>query len=227
MKKIWLALLCISLCSNMVFADTMLKNAMFESDKNWELSYYFKDRESSVSIVQEDGQNVVLMTSELQNHVTAKQTVKVGKGKVYRITAETKTIDVSTKGRGACIGIYNHLIYSSSINGTSDGYQTVELYVRPQVTELPVMLSLGGHGEESSGTAYFRNPQMVEIEESDVPAGVTIQEVLDTASGQSNSQNSDKSYLPTTELDAKWYMLITLLALAVLGTFYYIWFRKK
>lgn len=226
MKKFWLALLCILLCGNMVYADTMLKNAAFDSEKNWELSYYFKDRESSISIVQEDGQNVVQMTSELQNHVTAKQTVKVTKGKLYKITAETKTIDVSAKGRGACIGIYNHLIYSSSINGTSNGYKTVELYVRPQVTELPVMLSLGGHGEESSGTAYFRNPRMVEIEEKDVPADATIQEIRDTNT-QSNNQNGDKSYLPTTELDAKWYMLITLLALAVLGTFYYIWFRKK
>ena len=226
MKKILFAFLCIMLCTNMVFADNMLKNTSFDTEKEWNLSYYFKDRESAISITQDDGQNVVFMTSELQNHVTATHTVKVKKNKIYKITAEAKAVDVSTAGRGACIGIYNHLVYSATINGTTDGYETLELYVRPQGTELPVMLSLGGHGEESSGTAYFRNAQMEEIEESAVPKTASIQEVTDTSGGQT-SQNTDKSYLPETKLDAKWYTLIALLALAILGTFYYVWFKKQ
>lgn len=226
MKKILFTVLCIMLCMNMVFADNMLKNAAFDSQKEWKLEYYFKDRDSSIQIAQDEGQNVVLMTSELQNHVTATQTVKVKKGSVYKITAETKTVDVSTKGRGACIGIYNHLIYSATVSETSNGYKTLELYVRPQGTELPVMLSLGGHGEESSGTAYFRNAQMEEIDEKSVPKNVKVQDVTDTSGGQS-SQTQDKSYLPETKLDAKWYTLIALIALAVLGAFYYIWFKKQ
>ncbi len=226
MKKILFAFLCVMLCTNMVFADNMLKNASFDSQKEWKLEYYFKDRDSSIQIVQDEGQNVVSMTSELQNHVTATQTVKVKKGSIYKITAETKTVGVSTKGRGACIGIYNHLVYSATVSETSNGYQTLELYVRPQRTELPVMLSLGGHGEESSGTAYFRNAQMEEIDEKSVPKNAKIQEVTDTSGGQS-SQTQDKSYLPETKLDAKWYTLIALLAFAVLGAFYYVWFKKQ
>ncbi len=226
MKKILFAFLCVILCTNMVFADNMLKNTSFDSQKDWKLEYYFKDRDSSIQIAQDEGQNVVFMTSELQNHVTATQTVKVKKGSVYKITAETKTVDVSAKGRGACIGIYNHLIYSTTVNGTSNGYQTLELYVRPQGTELPVMLSLGGHGEESSGTAYFRNAKMEEIDEKSVPNNAKIQDVTDTSGGQSR-QNQDKSYLPETKLDAKWYTLIALLALAILSAFYYVWFKKQ
>lgn len=226
LKRFFMASLCILLVTVTAFADNWGQESAFDAVAGWNMECYYKDRGSVVQIAEDEGQNTVMMVSEAQNHVTARKKVSVEKNAVYKITAEVKTKDVSDSGRGACIGIYNRLCYSNTVNGSSSGYVPLELYVRPQTSEIEVMLSLGGHGEESSGTAFFRNPQMLKLEEEEVPSHITIWQIFDEEE-QKKKTNEDKSYLPETNLDAAWYTLIAFLVFAILGTFYYVWFKKQ
>lgn len=226
LKRFFMASLCILLVAATAFADNRGQEPAFDAVAGWEMECYYKDRGSTVQIAEDEGRNAVMMVSEAQNHVTARKKVSVEKNAVYKITAEVKTEDVSDSGRGACIGIYNRLCYSDTVRGTSGGYVPLELYVRPQTSEIEVMLSLGGHGEESSGTAFFRNPQMLKLEDEEVPGNATVWQISDDEE-QKKAKNEDKSYLPETNLDAAWYTLIAFLIFAVLGAFYYVWFKKQ
>lgn len=225
LKRFFMVSLCILLAAVTVFADNQLQDAASDAAVDWNMECYYKDRGSVVQVAEDEGQNAIMMMSEAQNHVMARKKVSVQKNAVYKITAEVRTVGISDSGRGACIGIYGRLCYSEAVKGTTNGYVPLELYVRPQTNEIEVMLSLGGHGEESSGTAFFRNPQMTELKEDEVPRDATVWQIFDEE--QTNQKNDDKSYLPETNLDAAWYTLIVLLAFAVFGAFYYVWFKKQ
>jgi len=135
------------------------------------------------------GNNCVRITNTAPNDSRIRQMVSVKENTLYKISGWIKTENVSEQGKGAIISVFGTFISTPELKGTND-WTYVELYGRtgPEQTILDLTAGVGGHGGESSGTAYFDD---ITVEETlDVPADAAIVS-LDNA--PQNNQSSDSS----------------------------------
>ena len=156
----------------------------------WEVSAYLAE---GLSVSSQDG--VVALTAHDPNDLRLIQTVKVEENTAYVFSADISAENI-IGGRGATLSIDNYsldgsYIYSRNILGSSD-WTTVELTFQTGEGQTAVIaaLRLGGYSELSTGTARFRNVQLVPAEE-----GVYAQPLTGggTAPQQKNSDEMDEA----------------------------------
>ena len=162
------------LAGSAVAEDTnLVKNPTFEKKiSKW--SRYSWVQENAV-IDSKDG--VLLLASDVANHVSVQQQISVKAKTVYRISAEVKVKDIAMDGgSGACFGIdYSYAMLNADPAKTD--WQPMEFYVRTQKRQKSVKLSLslGDYGNLASGVAQFRGIQFEKVDAA--PNGVDIMEI--------------------------------------------------
>ncbi len=163
------------------------------------------------------GNNCIKIVNNVGNDSRIVQVVSVKPSTLYKISGWIKTENVSDAGRGAILSVYMLMVSSPELKGTND-WTYVELYGRtgPDQQALEFTAGLGGHGGESTGTAYFDD---ISVEEtSSVPEGAAIENLY---AAQQNNQpsNTDKS-------DSKGWIISLIAALvAAIGIIVFFVFR--
>ncbi len=191
-----------------VFAENLVKSPDFEDLHDWTIVDY--NEKTNYEITAKDG--VLKISSPEDNHIYVWQSVPVESDKIYKFSAEIKTENIPDKENGALLGIYYKIAYSNEVRGTTDDFMPVEMYFTTKNKSVPLMLSLGGYGRESSGTAYFRN---VSVEEADtVPRGAHYYEYTDGAQ-------------QVKEFDKRWYLLCALLIITVTTSVIYVYKNQE
>lgn len=91
--------------------------------------------------------------------------IPVAENSNYRISCELHTQDVSGGG-GANVSVVGSLAASEPVVGTSNGWQQVELVGKTGADqeEMTICIRLGGYGALCSGTAWFRNVEVVQLD---------------------------------------------------------------
>ncbi|MBR3750315.1 MAG: phospholipid carrier-dependent glycosyltransferase [Clostridia bacterium] len=121
-----------------------------------------------------NGETAVKISLTQANDARIVQEVACKPNTLYKFTVLCKTQDVADTGTGANISVIGVFTPSTQLKGTSD-WTTLELYGRTASTQttLTVALRLGFYSGDTTGTAYFTNASMTEIDASAVPGGVT------------------------------------------------------
>ncbi len=178
----------------------VLENAGFEEGESgkimgWKRYNYqasANDDQERTSFTIEDGGvsgKCLVIRSKDTNDARVYQTVKVKKNSFYRIAVQVKTEDVES-GNGVNISAIDCMEYSDSVTGTTDGWQTLEVYVSTKTqASFDLSLCLGGYGNEAKGTVYFDDLTVEKV--SSVPDGAK------TISVEPKGSSSGKSSLNT------------------------------
>lgn len=135
------------------------------------------------------GNNCIKIVNSIANDSRIAQVVSVKPSTLYKISGWIKTENVSDTGRGAILSIYMMMVSTTELKGTND-WTYVEMYGRTGSNQqsLEFTAGLGGHGGESTGTAYFDD---ISVEEtSNVPEGASIENLFDP-SQNNQSSNTD------------------------------------
>lgn len=180
---------------------------------------------TNVSLVNTPGQaysgnNCAKVTNSAGNDSRIRQMVSVKENTLYKMSGWIKTENVSEQGKGAILSIYGMFISTPELKGTND-WTYVEMFGRtgPQQQTLEFTAGVGGHGGESSGTAYFDDLSIQET--SDVPEGAAINNFY-------NPQQNNQPTEPTEESDSKGWIiaLIAVLAVAIGGITFFVFFMS-
>src|SRR6185369_3995420 len=93
---------------------------------------------------------------------------------VYRFACRIRTENVGSTARGAGISVSEVLEGSRDITGTSDGWQSVDLYGQTGADQrtLSVTVGVGGYGSLNSGSAWFKDITVEKV--NSVPAGTRL-----------------------------------------------------
>ena len=102
------------------------------------------------------GNNCIKITNLVGNDSRIRQVVSVKPNTLYKMSGWIKTDNVAEQGKGAILSVYGMLFSTTEIKGSND-WTYVELFGRtgPDQQALDFTAGLGGHGGESTGTAYF------------------------------------------------------------------------
>lgn len=151
----------------------LVKNPTFEKKiSKW--SRYAWIQENAI-IESKDG--VLLLSSDVANHVSIQQQIAVKAKTVYRISAQVKVQNiVMDGGSGACFGID----YSTAMlqaDPAKDDWQSMEFYVRTMKRQKGVKLnlSLGDYGNLASGIVQFKDIRFEKVDAT--PNGVDIMDI--------------------------------------------------
>lgn len=203
-------------------------NSGFE-ESNSDIAFWDKwsyNSSTEVSIITDpevaySGNNCVRITNTASNDSRIRQMVSVKENTLYKISGWIKTENVSEQGKGAIISVFGMLLSTTELKGTND-WTYVELYGRtgPEQTVLDLTAGVGGHGGESSGTAYFDD---ISVEETlDVPAHANIVSLHDGTQNNQSSGTTDKA-------DSKGWIigLIAALVVAIGGITFFVFFMSS
>jgi len=165
-------------------------------------------------LVDEDGAPCVQIVAAEENDVRLCQTIPVAENSYYRISCELHTQDVSGGG-GANVSVVGSLAASEPVVGTSNGWQQVELVGKTGADqeEMTICIRLGGYGALCSGTAWFRNVEVVQLDS--LPVGVVAADF-----GQAPASQSSEGTHNVNELHSG-AMLLATAACAVAGLWIY------
>ncbi len=158
--------------------DNLLRNPSFEDgDASWG---YYDWRNSQGQYRSEftyengdahSGAACGVISSKKPNDARFKQSVPVSENKIYRISCWIKTKDVGMDNKGANISIEGRFETSSDIKGTTEQWNHTELYVKigQNVDNITATFGLGSYGSENTGTAYFDDAVVEEVDS--IPEG--------------------------------------------------------
>ena len=189
-----------------------IKNGNFaSSNKNaaddWHLEAYSpltgNDGMTIEKGVGPNGENAAKIVVSQANDTKLIQEVACKKNTVYKFTVLCKTENVTkTKDDlGANISTLGVFTKPKAIYGTND-WTTLEFYGKTDSnqTTLEVALRLGFYSNDASGTVWFTNATMTEIDPSAVPSGVTVATLTDLLKQQ--SQQDDEESTKKAELES-------------------------
>lgn len=193
--------LTIMLVSSGCSAETALRNGGFEesasSAAGWEQYNYQKsagDPDCTVFSVVPDGAegNCLKITNTRKNDARIYQELAVDGSSYYKVTLQVKTenvdegLDDKSRGAGFSISAIDAAKRSSGIFGTTDGWQTVTVYLETGKGQDTMKLSigLGGYSAESVGTVYIDNIQLEKVKS--VPSGAELVDVSPSQSKRSS-----------------------------------------
>lgn len=116
------------------------------------------------AILMDEAQEAVCIRNYVDNDARLCYTLKVKKNKCYTLSCDVKTLDVQN-GQGANVSVNGTMATSAPLLGTND-WQRISLTGKTgrKQTELTVCVRVGGYGELSSGTAWFKNVSLIEVE---------------------------------------------------------------
>ncbi len=191
--------------------DNCLTNPAFSSCESakadgWYFDSY-RNAENAVSFVKNagpDGENALRLTLTELNDARLVQEVKCKRSTLYRFSVLCRTENIGTDASavGANISVIGVFTHSQALSG-DNGWTRLDFYGRTAAnqTTLTVALRIGFYSGENSGTAWFTNASMTEIDASALPEGVTaasLENRLNTSSGSDKTddkknENSQKS----------------------------------
>ncbi|MDO5112156.1 MAG: glycosyltransferase family 39 protein [Clostridia bacterium] len=122
------------------------------------------------AVFYDEAQQAVCIRNYVDNDARFCYTLHVKENTCYTLSCLVKTEDV-VRGRGANVSVTDTLAASAPLVGTWD-WQRIELTGRTgqDQTELTVCVRVGGYGELSAGTAWFKDFTFYEA--ADTPAAV-------------------------------------------------------
>lgn len=165
------------------------------------------------------GNNCIKITNLVGNDARIRQVVSVKPNTLYKMSGWIKTDNVAEQGKGAILSVYGMLFSTTEIKGSNE-WTYVELFGRtgPDQQALDFTAGLGGHGGESTGTAYFDD---LSIEETlNVPEGASI---INFYNAQPETQPAD-----TESSDSKGWIISLIVALAAaIGIIVFFVFRMS
>lgn len=178
-------------CSKQI-APALVNGGFDEGLSGWNQKIYSGEGADIVLSSDPEHGSVARITAGSDDDVRLVQELSVSGNTYYRISCDVKTENV-VGGAGANIGVYGIAVHSSPVTGSSD-WQKIELVGRTADGQktLPVSVGVGGHGEVSSGTAWFDNITVEKL--SSAPGDAVI--LGETR--QSSSSSSDEEKVPTS-----------------------------
>jgi dolichyl-phosphate-mannose-protein mannosyltransferase len=201
-KKTAAALLigCLVLMSSVAAAasENLIQNGDFSKNdedipENWETDAWVDDFENtSFYIEQENGNNFVVIESQVENDCAFLQSVKVQPNTLYRLSGMILAKDIIEGEKGANISAKNILATSESLYDTDGQWIKAELYGRTGTDQntMTVMLRLGGYGSLNTGYAAFDDIVLEKVDS--LPAGVSAASFMPQDMGQKPADAASK-----------------------------------
>ena len=141
----------------------------------------------------EDGSRCAKIVLDEKNDARFVQKVGVNGNTLYKLTARVKTENVAGGKTGANLSVMDIFTASRSLSGTQ-GWQTIEFYGRTAATQtsLEIGLRLGFYSSECTGTVWFDDITMVQVDSA--PDGITVASFAKELNNNSNKPtNTDET----------------------------------
>lgn len=209
-------------------------NSSFESfssdtPTNWDKYSYMNSKEISIfkkeTSNSHSGKFCVSIENVKENDARYEQTVKVEKGKSYKLSGYIRTVNIpnDTKKIGACLSFDNKLDTTQPIIGTSTDWKYVELYatIGDGVESIKITAGLGGYGSMNTGKAYFDDLSFVMVD--NIPSNALVSKI-----GETTNPIQQQSQPPTQESNNQGiYLFIIFVLFIIAGVFAFLYFKEK
>ncbi|MEE1200584.1 MAG: phospholipid carrier-dependent glycosyltransferase [Christensenellales bacterium] len=143
---------------------------------NWIREVWYTDEGVSTLTVDPDGYegSCISVCNFSENDARFAQTVTVKPDTLYRVSAMCRAEGIGTEGMGATLSVKDTFVYSNVLNDTDGEWMPLELYGRTGAdqNQLTLYARVGGYGMLSTGSAWFDNIELTEIDEA--PQGVNV-----------------------------------------------------
>lgn len=215
--------------------ENIMMNPSFEEIVNgslvgWQTVVWNKEPNATEFSVESgnawEGERCISIVNNVPNDARYMQTVKVEGNTIYEISCRVRTEEVGEHGIGAGISFYGRFTYSQDIKGTTNGWETIELFIKTgtDVESIILTLGLGGYSNVNTGMAQFDNVSMTKM--TTVPEGITpvlIESAsgvakTDTAPVSNNSESQKNSEPPSTFL---WVLVGLAIAVVIASILFY------
>lgn len=132
------------------------------------------------------GSQSLMLSSELKNDARYIYKWKAPKDSLYKVSCWMKTENVGEEATGANISVEQCSFYFGDLTGTQD-WTYVEGYFRViSEKNVTIMLRLGGYSSENTGTVYFDDFSIEQIDT--LPAGMNVNSVSTVGNSTATSQ---------------------------------------
>ena len=208
MKKILCIFILIFSAFGVYAAENLVQDGNFSEDFRFWTPYSY---EEGAEIYAASGQ--MIFDAPKDNHLNVTQKIKVEPNTDYRFSAHVKAEGIEEHGSGAILGFDYKTSYSESVFGYDE--KNIELYFTTKENEVPIMLSLGGYSNLSSGRAIFSD---IVVEKAEfVPENAKYYEYI-----------NDKQETKTSSgnFDFRWLVLAGLLVVAAAAGIYTVYSEK-
>ena len=200
---------------------SLLMNSGFEEGTGdfpnyWKQDSWLKDTSVTeyawVTGTGHSGNRCMLIRNYEPNDARIVQQVTILQEKLYKFSCWIKTENIGNEGAGAVISIVGLQDISTGLHGTTD-WQEVEIYIKGASADLAIQLSagIGGYGAISSGSAWFDDAVLAEID--DVPAYAKLVTLKNKGEGLTQSEK-DKYKLKIETRPSYWIITILIIIAA-------------
>lgn len=225
MKKVLSLVVVLILITVIASANALIVNGNFDgTDQASQEAWSFSSWEDKGVISYQNGK--VLIQNDQATHSSVNQTVKVEKGKVYKVTANVIVEamgqfanDGGRIGEGAYIGVRGTFVKSNVATQVSQEAQPLTLYIKTQSSEVELFLCLGGYSAVNTGKVYFDDVKMEMVDEKSIDAS-TVQ--INTVGGEpikSASANKNSKSL--------WIILAVVIAVVIAVVVFFVFAKRK
>ena len=193
-------------------AENLLPPWDFDADpalpKGWVQAAWYEGMDE-YAVLYDATRQAVCIRNYVDNDARLAYTATVKADTCYTLSCLVKTEDVE-RGVGANVSVTDTLAVSEGISGTQD-WQRLTLTGRTgkEQTELTVCVRIGGYGELSAGSAWFKDFALYEVEDTALAADFSVQR----AQAEESVAAGKVPHLGAMILSA----LMTALAAALLG----------
>lgn len=195
-NRVILAALLVLLCVGVYFlffhggsGEMLDVSTGFETDQLSLGGEAWKDYGTTYAITTEQvhsGSQALMLSSETENDARYVYSWKAQKDTYYKVSCWMKTENVGEENVGANLSVEQCYFYFGDLKGTQD-WTYVEGYFRVIADKnVTVMLRLGGYASENTGTVYFDDFSIEQLE--NLPAGMDINTIHTVGSSTATSQ---------------------------------------
>lgn len=213
------------LMATAVFAENKGENLLLNGDfeaadsvqkpLNWIAEYWVESSEYMLqSQKTHSGKAALAIKSGAENDIRLVQIVKVKPNTYYKLSGWIATENVNLNKTGANICVVDDFHHTISINGTSNWLPAeMNFHTNSSQTEVKIGARLGMWGNTVTGTAYFDDLSLVELDKKP-----DVYEELAEKNETEKSQPKGRG---------NWLWLLPIAILAVVGIFIYDFKKKK
>ncbi|MBN2737496.1 MAG: hypothetical protein JXR70_10985 [Spirochaetales bacterium] len=211
----------------------MCKNPSFENIGNnsrihdWDTSAWVDTKEARLFSASEEaleGEHSGLIMNKVENHCYYIQTIDVKENAKYEITVFAKTKNVGTDRKGATLDVANVLSAVGDLRGDTD-WTKIGMYLetRKGIHSIQIMLALGYFGSLNTGTVWFDQVQVKELEQFSENYPKSIIQVQDDFSKISQEANVNQTVADKVKETLDLFSIVSSLII-FLGTLLYLVF---
>lgn len=220
-------------CGNRLPGKNVCKNPSFENIGNnsrihdWDTSAWVDTKEARLFSASEEaleGEHSGLIMNKVENHCYYIQTIDVKENAKYEITVFAKTKNVGTDRKGATLDVANVLSAVGDLRGDTD-WTKIGMYLetRKGIHSIQIMLALGYFGSLNTGTVWFDQVQVKELEQFSENYPKSIIQVQDDFSKISQEANVNQTVADKVKETLDLFSIVSSLII-FLGTLLYLVF---